>query len=203
MRNVSSNRAAFTLVEVLVVIAIIAILIALLLPAVQDAREAARRLQCSNHLRQLGIALQLYHGSLKSFPSGVIADDDDFRDARHSGFALLLPYLEQRALDARYEGGSNRTWRDAVNATARSTRIPIFLCPSSGSLVEQAGGLEGAPSDYAFSKGPSAYLCRKRSSGGMFDINSSVRAAHVRDGLSHTFAIGEAASAPNVPAAST
>ena len=201
MRSVSSTRAAFTLVELLVVIAIIAILIALLLPAVQDAREAARRLQCSNHLRQLGIALQLYHGSLKSFPSGVIADDDDFRDARHSGFALLLPYLEQRALDARYH--FERTWRDAVNATARSTRIPIFLCPSSGSLVDQAGGLEGAPSDYAFSKGPSAYLCRKRSSGGMFDINSSVRAAHVRDGLSHTFAIGEAASAPNVPAAST
>ncbi len=201
MRTVRRRRDAFTLLELLVVVAIIAILVALLLPAVQDAREAARRAQCSNHLRQLGLALHLYHSTLKSFPSGVIAEGDDLRDARHSGLALLLPHLEQRALHARYD--FDRTWRDEQNAEARSIRIPVFLCPSSGSLVVQEGALSGEPSDYAFSKGPLAYLCRQRLAGGMFDINSGVRAADIKDGLSHTFAAGEAASAPTLPAAST
>ena len=194
-------RDAFTIVELLVVIAIIGILVALLLPAVQDARAAARRTQCANNLRQLGLALQQYHGAFSSFPSGVIADDDNFRDARHSGLALLLPFLEQRPLSATYD--FNGTWRDDRNKAARSTHVPTFVCPSSGSLVAQMGSLAGGVCDYALSKGPKAYLCRRKSSGGMFDINSHVRIVDIIDGTSHTFAAGEAASAPNIPAAST
>ena len=97
------DRHAFTIVELLVVIAIIGLLVALLLPAVQAAREAARRLSCRNNLKQLGLAVQLYHDAFKQVPSGVIDLDDNARVGRHSGFALLLPYLEQANPDAARE----------------------------------------------------------------------------------------------------
>ena len=201
MTSPRSNRPAFTLVELLVVIAIIGILITLLLPAVQAAREAARRMKCSNNLKQLGLALHGYHGTHKRFPSGVIASDDNFRDGLHSGFALLLPFLEKQNLHQVYN--FNASWRTATNLALANTRLDFLLCPSSGNQVPDDGGLPGAPTDYAFSKGPLAYLCRKPAGGGMFDINSRVRIAHLRDGTSHTLAMGEAASSPNLPAAGT
>jgi len=201
-----SHRPGFTIVELLVVVAIIATLVALLLPAVQSAREAARRTQCSNNLKQLGLALHEYHNTHQRFPAGVVAESDsaksgDFRDGDHSGFALLLPFLEQQNLHDLYDFAS--PWRSDNNRTARQTRLNVFLCPSSGSEVPQDGGVTGAPIDFAFSKGPRAYLCAEAAGGGMFDINSRVRIPEVTDGLSRTFAIGEAASNPNLPAAST
>ena len=101
-RSVARGRAAFTLIELLVVIAVIAVLIALLLPAVQQAREAARRTQCKNNLKQLGLALHNYHDTYSCFPPGWLNDPvlmtntaDAMNTARYAWGALLLPFIEQ------------------------------------------------------------------------------------------------------------
>ena len=142
-------RRGFTLVELLVVIAIIGILIALLLPAVQAAREAARRSQCVNNGKQIGLALHNYHDTFKCFPSGVI--NCGFRPKTEyaggvkntPGWALILPFIEQQPLydklDFRFafgEGyGSSNTAADVVapsiNAPHLTTRIDLFECPSA------------------------------------------------------------------------
>jgi len=100
-----SNIVAFTLVELLVVIAIIGILIALLLPAVQAAREAARRMQCTNHLKQMGLAVHNFHDGLKGFPPAGLDGISSF-----SGFALLLPYMEQTALAELVSSAIQNEW---------------------------------------------------------------------------------------------
>lgn len=191
--NHSENRPrGFTIVELLVVIAIIAILVAMLLPAVQSAREAARLTQCKNNLRQLGIALQSHHGAQGDYPSGVVASDDNFRNGMHSGFVFLLPYLEQNALYESYD--QSQPWTSNTNLAVGTARLQILTCPSNDTEVPQQGNLSAAPTDYAFSKGPLAYLCEKQAGGGMFDVNSHVRNAQLEDGTSRTFAMGEAAS---------
>ncbi len=123
----------FTLVELLVVITIIGILIALLLPAVQAAREAARQMQCSNNLRQIGLALHNYHTMLGSFPPGYISTvgPNGAADDQGPGWgwaAMMLPYLDQQNLcnQIRFD----KDIKDAANATARSTSLSSFLCPS-------------------------------------------------------------------------
>ena len=100
---ISSQRRAFTLIELLVVISIIAVLIALLLPAVQSAREAARRAQCTNNLKQIGLALHNYHSTHEVFPEGVTNSPDDTPSwggvwSGWSAQGLLLPFLEQSAI---------------------------------------------------------------------------------------------------------
>src|SRR6476469_182788 len=94
------KRSAFTLVKLLVVIAIIGVLVALLLPAVQAAREAARRMQCSNHLKQIGLALQNYHDTFGSLPPAYLADSQG--KPIHSWRVLILPFLENTTLYDRY-----------------------------------------------------------------------------------------------------
>ena len=192
--NRSKNRPhAFTLVELLVVIAIIGTLVALLLPAVQAAREAARRTECKNNLRQLGLALQNHHGALGHFPAGVVAGDDDFRNAKHSGFVSLLPYLEQQTLFEKYD--QSEAWTSDANLAVGAARLSMLICSSNVTeVVQQGKDLAAAPTDYAFSKGPLAYLCEDQPSVGVFDINSDVRIAQITDGTSKTFAMGEAAS---------
>lgn len=193
MKRLSSQimkRRAFTLIELLVVIAIIALLIALLLPAVQQAREAARRTQCRNNLKQFGLALHNYHDLHRTFPPGVVAANGDFSNGLHSGLTLLLPQLERSAVYHNYN--FDVAWSDPLNERATSTPIDSFLCPSSPGGLPQHGGFDRPATDYVFSKGTRAWLCLNGVRTGMFDVNSSTRTRDVTDGLSNTFAMGEA-----------
>lgn len=132
------SRKAFTLIELLVVIAIIAILVAILLPAVQQAREAARRSQCKNHLKQIGLALHNYHDSNNTFPIG-----SQVSYFRTNWRASLLPYLEQQNVYDQmnpypqpkhgYAAGNGNTsagW-DVENQVLNDLLIPMYKCPSS------------------------------------------------------------------------
>lgn len=127
MIKLQSRRApksAFTLVELLVVLAIIGALLILLLPAVQYAREASRRSQCKNQLRQSGLALQQFHAVHERFPAG----SDDSRHFSHAWVVYLLPHLEQEALYARYQ--FDTWWGDTSNGAVIRTNLPIMRCPS-------------------------------------------------------------------------
>jgi len=120
---------AFTLVELLVVIAVIGILIALLMPAVQMVREAARRVQCSNNMRQAGIALHLYHDSNKRFPPGWSGDSPE-GEPGWAWQAMILPYIEKSNMADSIN--FNIPVDDEVHHDVRQAVIPIYLCPSDG-----------------------------------------------------------------------
>ncbi len=168
-------RAAFTLVELLVVIAIIGILIALLLPAVQAAREAARRAQCSNNLKQIGLGLHNYHDSYKTFPFAWMLHAPDPANL-FNGLNLqcwgtrILPYVEQGPLKQRYDDRFPALDQFAAlppvqeNLNVIRTVVPVFLCPSTpGSGPERIYDSDlnpdypltwtAAPSDYCASTG--------------------------------------------------
>ena len=119
-------RTGFTLIELLVVIAIIAILVSLLLPAVQQAREAARRTECKNHLKQIGLALHNYHDAHGAFPLGLTAHGAGWS-------AMLLPYLDQSNIYNTLvfaENGAGNWDVAGPNQSALQTLIPVFRCPS-------------------------------------------------------------------------
>ena len=122
-------RRGFTLVELLVVIAIIGILVALLLPAVQAAREAARRTQCSNNLKQIGLAILNFENQYGAVPAGATHKDHG-RDAEFSTFLLIQPFLEQGHLYDRYDFYGNS--RIYSNSQVNGVQIPGYLCPSDG-----------------------------------------------------------------------
>ncbi len=135
----SQRRSGFTLVELLVVIAIIGILIALLLPAVQAAREAARRSQCTNNLKQLALATHNYHDTFRSFPSGFMKSPNNTNgnDLNQWGWtALILPFVEQQALHDRIKPGPNQlevlatTLLSGTSLGVLSEPIAVFRCPS-------------------------------------------------------------------------
>jgi prepilin-type N-terminal cleavage/methylation domain-containing protein len=172
MNRFRKRREAFTLVELLVVIAIIGILVALLLPAVQAAREAARRMQCGNNLKQLGLALHNYHDTFKIFPPAGLgllscqnpppAPGTPELGLNASGWTMALPFFEQGPLHGQYNfsaAASNfrRTGNTAImmgdpvtsgNAKLVSTRLPIFNCPSDSGdpfLKDATNGTEYVP----------------------------------------------------------
>lgn len=140
------RRSGFTLIELLVVIAIIAVLIALLLPAVQQAREAARRSQCKNNLKQIGLALHNYHETIDAFPPGAIAGftansggtaDTDRWSGGINWRVMILPYLDQAPLYNKlnfngswFSGYASRTANNS-NAVLIGLTMPAYLCPSS------------------------------------------------------------------------
>jgi len=192
-------RRAFTLIELLVVIAIIAILVALLLPAVQQAREAARRTQCRNHLKQFGLAFHNYHDSHQTFPPGYIYRADDSTSPPHNaaGFswgAMLLPYLDQANVYEQFDW--NLPVFDPVNLAVRERHLSVFLCTSDP--VSQLGFVHMGPTperyamaSYAANFGPPDLDLDQEQRDGMFSRNSRTRTADVTDGLSQTLMLGE------------
>jgi prepilin-type N-terminal cleavage/methylation domain-containing protein/prepilin-type processing-associated H-X9-DG protein len=210
-------RRGFTLIELLVVIAIIAILIALLLPAVQQAREAARRTQCRNNLKQLGVAMHNYHDVHNTFPYGLWDDDS------YGWGTFLLPYLDQAPLynqinfdyhrpDEPWMNPNGLPWggggmagdisEDSATMTIPPdslvfTPLEAFMCPSSP-IPARYNGTEPAKSDYLGSCGPDddGVFLRVVSMIGEDELvgkDPIVAIKDIRDGTSNTIAIGEAA----------
>jgi prepilin-type N-terminal cleavage/methylation domain-containing protein/prepilin-type processing-associated H-X9-DG protein len=156
MKSIRSVARGFTLIELLVVIAIIAILIALLLPAVQQAREAARRTQCRNNLKQLGLALHNYHDvhNIFAIQSGLAVDGQQpWQAGRHRKGSLLvqlLPYIEQAPLYGKIDfGGDVDAWFLATANGVRTLNIPAYLCPSDTITIN----LDRAHANYLGSMG--------------------------------------------------
>jgi prepilin-type N-terminal cleavage/methylation domain-containing protein/prepilin-type processing-associated H-X9-DG protein len=199
----------FTLIELLVVIAIIGVLIALLLPAVQAAREAARRAQCTNNLKQIGLALQNYHAAFDSFPPGGM-DSRTSNGALQTGtcwgswsaHSMLLPFLEQGNLY-----NSLNFWlvnqgdpiSDGMQTTGITTKVAGFLCPSSPGPAagpsNTFNGLTPTGNNYFASVGSSLMYDGRQGAGapnGLFQTQGSpIGMRDVQDGLSNTVAFGE------------
>ncbi len=190
MRSRSRRSGGFTLIELLVVIAIIAVLIALLLPAVQQAREAARRSQCKNNLKQIGLALHNYHDSVLAFPMGQTAYQGN---PRMSYFQPLLPYIDQANLF-----NLLATWLAAnpgnqvYNFTPQNaTIIPGGMCPSDPANPRTSA--EGFHANYLPCAGSTDFggIAAGTPSNGVFYPISSTRIRDVTDGMSNTVFTGE------------
>ena len=200
-------KTAFTLVELLVVITIIGILIALLLPAVQAAREAARRMQCANNFKQVGLALHNYHAAKGCFPLGM---------SSNSGFfgwsTFLLPYIEQQNIYDMYTFSGNHYWSSSStvrNQQATRTWITAYLCPSDPQAQEDEMG-NGIPIS-VFT--PNEFAAMSNMCGvsdsiewmdltgswprnfpevdGVFGAGQACTVADIKDGTNNTLAIGE------------
>lgn len=198
------KRRAFTLIELLVVIAIIAVLIALLLPAVQQAREAARRTQCRNNLKQLGLALHNYESSIRVFPPNLVPGGNFNYSAGNWGvLAYLSPYLDQTPLynlmnlnAPTYASTSPYNIADPNNALAASYIIPMFLCPSdkARSLGGDYGVASLGPANYCANQGtgisPGANGSPYNADGVMY-ANSNTKIADILDGTSNTACMTE------------
>ena len=135
------RRNAFTLIELLTTIAIVGVLIATLLPAVQYCRESARRVQCENNLRQIGLGLHSFHSVHQSFPAG----HDRIDGRHHSWCTFLLPYLEQLPIYERMDMAL--PWNDPVNFPLSKSKLPLFVCPNSMVTFDgetDYGGVKGS-----------------------------------------------------------
>ena len=192
-------RKGFTLIELLVVIAIIAVLIALLLPAVQSARESARRAQCANNLKQIGIALHGYATAHGSFPPGRINSHVAGRGNTWGAYAQLLPQLELSTVFGAFNFDLAPDL-DLANTTAAALFVSTFLCPSDPSPPRYAQanyGMHNYPvcvgSLFPVAQAPvdAAGSPLGTRPDGVFAENSATRLAAVADGLSNTVAVGE------------
>ncbi len=184
------RRTAFTLIELMVVLAIIAVLIGLILPAVQKVRAAAARTECANNLKQLGLALHHYHDSYRSLPPGCSYRNGADPQPHMSWLTRLLPYVEQDAL-----------WKESVRAFAQARffqeppHLPVlghvvrtFTCPSDGRALSpwDFGPFRAAFTSYLGVSGVDRTLFD-----GVLHLDSRVRMANIADGASNTVAVGE------------
>jgi prepilin-type N-terminal cleavage/methylation domain-containing protein len=220
LRRGRMERSGFTLVELLVVIAIIGILVALLLPAIQAAREASRRAQCSNHLKQLGLAIHNFHDGRKYKPPGTTQDQRPFGPAASnwgaSWLVYILPYVEQQSLWDQLTIGGGTGYGNAANGPFYTGHmIPVYRCPSSplpelttsgvpgsGNLmlptyVGIAGAVNGLIPGYTESRnkpaGGAANCCSGGilSNGGGMPPNLKQTFAHLTDGNSNVMMASE------------
>lgn len=210
----SRSRRGFTLVELLVVIAIIGILVGLLLPAVQAAREAARRMQCSNNLKQIGLAMHNYHDTFLVFPSGCLDSTaavstpvDAANNNNGLGWATcLLPFIEQSPLYDQIgaeTGSFGRSWQDAngdgaTNDPIASSKVVVdaYVCPSDPMSGINSDKSNYGKSNYLAIAGHSAVQrtstgADKPSQNGMFYENSKRSFRDVTDGTSNTLFVSE------------
>lgn len=199
MRKTRHRWSGFTLIELLVVIAIIAVLIALLLPAVQQAREAARRSQCKNNLKQIGIALHNYHEIAKMFPSTGCNRPTEGIGGRYlqnwltwSGFSMLLPYVDQAPIyeniDFSYQWNANLAGNR--NNTMARTQIETFNCPSDpGAGVKYTANM--ATTSYGLSAGPASDWSVGRFKPGIGTLLRYTRLRDITDGPSNTIVASE------------
>jgi prepilin-type N-terminal cleavage/methylation domain-containing protein/prepilin-type processing-associated H-X9-DG protein len=181
---------AFTLIELLVVIAIIAVLISLLLPAVQSAREAARRAQCCNNLMQLAIALQNYESSYEVFPPGVVSETGPVLDqpkGYHFGWMVrILPYCDMRNTYNHFNMSVGLY--ESPNATTRTTLVRSFLCPSDNGANRAVNGV--VFSNYAACHGGTETPI-DAGNDGPFILNRAMRYEDISDGTSNTIFVSE------------
>lgn len=189
------RRRAFTLVELLVVIAIIGILVALLLPAVQAAREAARKVSCRNNMKQMALALLNYHDTQKAFPPTNLVG--------HTWAPRIFPFMEQQQLRDDYD--FDVTWVHPNNTRAIATYVPTFHCASTAgdpTRLDIAGRLRMSTTDYAPVTWVNSTLARMRlidDSGnfqGVMGARQSARLRDIKDGTSTTLIFAEDAGRP-------
>ena len=203
----SERRKGFTLVELLVVIAIIGILIALLLPAVQAAREAARRMACSNNLKQIGLGLHMHHDARNVLPPGWTGNPNWVGPTGWAWSKEILGYMEETGIsEGLIPDDANITDNVGGVPAARATRIATFRCPSDvGKETNDSTGYNLATSNYVGVFGAPTVqdprtlrdiLVATATTGqakgnGVFYHNSQARFRDMRDGTTHTFVVGE------------
>lgn len=213
--NAGLRRSGFTVIELLVSVAVVSSLIALLLPAVQNARGAARRTECSNNMRQLGLSLHGFHETHNSFPaSGWTKTGPGNPAGRAVGWrSLVLPFLEQSALSLKYDYASD--WWSPQNVAIGATRLSVFQCPATPQRSPVLTAIAKAPrpamtfsrplahSDYEALMGvqpavhPTLYATAETNRGVLFR-NSRIRLGDIRDGASQTILTVECAARPDV-----
>lgn len=185
MRNATKTnrfKHGFTLVELLVVIAVIGVLVGITLPAVQSVREAARRANCANKLKQIGVALTNYQVTYLRFPAGA-----EYRTAQ-SWASRVLPFLERNALHDEID--FNLAWNDVANGDAWRRSLPDFLCPSSWKTWDGA-------TDYCGISGSWMGGAKRGSRNGMLFVagrGKGVRPSEIQDGMSNTIFVAEGAA---------
>jgi len=217
------RRRAFTLVELLVVIAIIGTLVGLLLPAVQAAREAARRSQCSNNLKQIGLGLHNFAGAKRFFPpayanTGITGANQTLDlikkigvkapAVKHCWSVFILPFMEESNLANQYSLDAD--WASTTNRAVRESTVPVFLCPTvsrdgQGMTTKTVSGVSITigPGDYAPDNGYDTVLetkglvdvCANRN--GVMGVNALRQVTEITDGTSKTLLVSEDAGRPN------